>query len=842
MKKTIIKMVVFLVVFFASILVISKVMNKGNTDMTTEMSKATLPLIYIEIGDEEVNPLRGYLTEMQGNYLRDSITPLGEDRSVNIRMETFGTDVSKLSFEVRSVDGSRLVESTEVTDYKQKEYGLDAKIVVKDLIEPETEYNLIFLLETGEGQTVRYYTRIILATEYFAAEKLEFVKYFNECTFDKEKAENISMYLETNSQGDNSTFGKVTINSNFNQITWGTLNVKKVFDPIMTIKEIANQTATIQMDYIVAADEGNRENRYRVKEFYRVRYTSNRIYLLNFERQMSQVFNENDSVYIGNKIMLGIQNKSVDMVESEGGNVFAFVAEDRLFSYNVADNKFAVLYGFYDENNFDLRTVYDANDIKILSVDETGNVRFMVYGYMNRGRHEGNVGIQVYTYNSMLNTIEEEVYIPYDKSYELLKLDVAQLSYVSKDNYFYLVMDCNVYAVNLYEQTYECIAEGIVEGNFEVSNDNSMMVIQTGEDGNQCERLILMNLNTRKQTEIVSGTGNYIKPIGFMGDDLIYGIAKQSDIIKDSSGLITFPMYIVRIQNELGEVLKEYQENDIYVTGGAIVDNQLVLNRVTKNVDQNAYTTIADDQILNNQVEVIGKNVVEEPVTESFLKIAQISVKSAIHAKTIKILTPKEVLFEGGREILLSRTAEAPERYYVYGIYGAQGVFTDSGNAVNLANSIAGVVLNDDGEYIWIRGNRSVRNQIMAITEAMVTEEKNSLVICMDTILKYEGVMRNTELLLKNGDTVLSILKENLETATILDLSGCSLDAILYYVNKDIPVLAMLNDGNAVLIVGFNETQVVIMDPVTGTLYKKSMTEATDYFTSNGNVFITYIK
>ena len=73
--------------------------------------------------------------------------------------------------------------------------------------------------------------------------------------------------------------------------------------------------------------------------------------------------------------------------------------------------------------------------------------------------------------------------------------------------------------------------------------------------------------------------------------------------------------------------------------------------------------------------------------------------------------------------------------------------------------------------------------------------------------------MRNTEYQLNKGETVIGILEENLVQAQILDLTGCSLDAILYYVNKDIPVLATLNDGNAVLVIGFNELNIVVMDP-----------------------------
>ena len=88
---------------------------------------------------------------------------------------------------------------------------------------------------------------------------------------------------------------------------------------------------------------------------------------------------------------------------------------------------------------------------------------------------------------------------------------------------------------------------------------------------------------------------------------------------------------------------------------------------------------------------------------------------------------------------------------------------------------------------------------------------------------------------------MLGILEKNLQSSTILDLTGCSLDSILYFVNKDIPVLATLEDGSAVLVVGFNELNIVVMDPETGTLYKKGMNDSTQWFTDNGNQFVTYV-
>ena len=130
----------------------------------------------------------------------------------------------------------------------------------------------------------------------------------------------------------------------------------------------------------------------------------------------------------------------------------------------------------------------------------------------------------------------------------------------------------------------------------------------------------------------------------------------------------------------------------------------------------------------------------------------------------------------------------------------------------------------------------------MAIKGSAITEEKNSLAVCLDTMLQYEGIMRNTEYMLNQGETIREILEENLEGARVLDLTGCSLDAILYYTNRDIPVLVSFDDGNAMLLIGFNELNTVVMDPLMGTVYKIGMNDSKELFEKNGNRFITYMK
>lgn len=844
MKRAIIKGVLLGCIFALALMVLSRVMNQGNTDMTTEMGEATYPVLSMYVGAYRVGSLHGYAQSMECAYLRDNLQPIGEDRKIDVKMDTYGRGIDAIAFEVRSLDGERLVESTPVEEYETEGDEISFSITLKDLIENDTEYMLVFLITPVNGTPIRYYSRIILSESLHVREKLDYITDFHERTFDKEAAAELTKYLESNSEGDNTTFHKVTIHSSFNQVTWGELLVRRVAPPRIIIRELTENTGSFNLEYLVNIRNGKKIDYYRVNEFYRIRYTPDRMYLLDFERTMEQVFDEESDIYVNDKIVLGITGGEVELKESDGGNVFAFTVADKLYSYNVTDNKLVRLFSFYGntEELQDERSAYDRHDIRVLTVDETGNILFLVYGYMNRGRHEGCVGVALYDYNSMSNTVEELAYIPYDKSYELIKTDIEKLSYLSRAGIYYFMLDGGVYAINVRTLSIQTVVTGLKEGGYHVSESNKMLVWQVGSDLYAANELILMNLNTQRQTKIEAGAGEYISVVGFMEEDLIYGLARKGDVRENRTGITTFPMYCLKIQSDDGNVLKTYQKENVYVVDSEITENQITLSRVVYDEESESYVPTHDDQIMNTEEVKSGNNVLSFVVTETYETICQITVKDEIDAKGLKHLTPKEVLFEGSRSVGELGDGATEVYFYVYGKNGIENLYVNPGRAVELAYRVAGVVVDDDGDYVWRRETRSTRNQIMAITEEEMTETEGSLAVCLDTILRYEGISRSTQRLLNEGDTVMDILENDLQNYTILDLSGCSLDAVLYYVNKDIPVLAMLDDGNAVLITGFNELNIVVMDPAAGTLEKRGMNDSKEWLEENGNQFISYIR
>ena len=84
-------------------------------------------------------------------------------------------------------------------------------------------------------------------------------------------------------------------------------------------------------------------------------------------------------------LTLGLAKTPASVISVGCGTIvyyfLAFINEKQLLCYHAADKKMATLFSFYDGN--DIRSMYEKHDIKLLNVDETGNVSFIVNNNWN---------------------------------------------------------------------------------------------------------------------------------------------------------------------------------------------------------------------------------------------------------------------------------------------------------------------------------------------------------------------------------------------------------------------------------------------------------------------------
>ncbi|MCR4650107.1 MAG: hypothetical protein K5776_13630 [Lachnospiraceae bacterium] len=832
--------VILIIWFIASIVFFEYMLNRGNTDLTKEMSKASLPVVCIRRSGHDLNRMYGYTKEMDYSLIRDGITPLDEGRKLDIRIYKYDSKISSISYELRSTDKERFVEEGEITDYLEHSGYIDVSFAFKDIIADRTDYTLKTILTLSDGNKAYYYARIFKDDELSFLDKLDYVYYFNECTFNRETAqEEIGKYMESNSSGDNSNFSHVDIHSSLEQVTWGKLEVERLNDPVCTVREVDSKQALMELDYMINAKAGEDEKTYLVKEYYRFIKGKERMYLMSFDRYTNTILFPEDKIIFNDKIMLGITPEDFEHMESEDGNTYAFVSNGSLVVVNSQQNFFGTAYSFYDRKNFDERTMNMNHDIKIMDIDETGNVLFYVYGYFNRGDHEGKCGIHLFEYNSKNNVVTEKIFIELDKPYEIIKNEIGKLAYANSEDELYFYFDEKIYRVDIQNQDYEIIADGIDAEKLYVCPDMSNCAWVSNEDSKGTTELTFLSMNFRNQFRIQKKYGEHLKALGFMGEDLIYGIASDSDIFKDVYGELIVPMYEINIINKNNVILKTYSQENIFVMACKINSNLITLTRNTKN-EEGALISAAPDSILNNIKEKEYKNNSEIVTTENLKSIIQITLKKEMDNNKIKYKTPKMEIYEGRREILLETDSE--ELYYTFAGQNCEGIYADVSDAIRKADEIYGCVLDRYGHYLWKKESRANTNQIMKITGSTPNEDISfSSKECLEIILEYEGFSLDIKNDLQNGLSYGKIIEENVPDSKGIEIENCSSEVIKYYLNRDLPVM-LSSESGSVLIVGYSDSVNVWLNPQTGNLMKVSVDEAESFYNNNGNRFVTYVK
>ena len=256
------------------------------TTTTVSLQKSTFPLLYLQTGNYTVNTLHGYSSEMYSGSIRESITPLDEKKTLIAKIKENESKIKRLDYELTDIANNKVIETNTLTSFETQEGCRTAAIKLTAGLDTSVEYGFSITLTTNVSKRIYFYTRIkYYNTDFYLAEKLNFITDFHDATLGENKDFDISPYLELNTN-DDSTFANVDIHSNRNLIMWRKLNPSVISEIVPTINEINIETAAVSFDYFVEADTDSARETYYVKEFYRVRYSGSRIYLLAFKRTM----------------------------------------------------------------------------------------------------------------------------------------------------------------------------------------------------------------------------------------------------------------------------------------------------------------------------------------------------------------------------------------------------------------------------------------------------------------------------------------------------------------------------------------------------------------------------
>lgn len=834
MKEKVKRAGILTFVFLIAVIVFSFLTNQGNADMTADMGGATLTRIQIVSGEYEINPLVGYVSEMNVGKMRSTITPVDFQSGITLRIEEGVLPIKALTYEVCSSDGKEILYKE-----KRKEIGEEPSLTFPGLELADREAILKLTLHT-EKQDIYYYTRICTKEGTDSDACLAFAERFHNMTFGKENTESIAAYLENGTEDDETeNLQKVTIHSDAEHLTWGELRPQIKGEVSRSIKEISGNYMTIVYDYEVeCAGEQDETKVYQIREYLKVRYAEGTEYLLDYERTMEQELDASGNVLDNNGILLGIAKEELPYMANEAGTIVSFVQAGELWNYNQSQDALSLVFSFADSEGYDIRNLCKEHEIQIVSVNEQGDTTFKVIGYMNRGEHEGEVGTAIYFFDIEKNFVEEKAFIPDNISSEILLKEQEQLVYYNEQQeVLYAMKEGTLYKVDLEKGKKEALVENLEKDQYVSSKDGRLLAYQTVSSLENAEEVKVLDFVTGKERTVTCSSGEFIRPLGFISEDFVYGIGRKEDAGAFVTGEHVCPMYKLEIRDTDNEVVKTYQADQVYVTGVTVEEKMLILDRVVKN--ESVYTAVAKDYITSNE-EVEKSNIsVETYTSDEKERQVRIKYESGISDKKPKLLKPKQVLFENPVLIPFEEEGEA-EVFYTYGKGKLLGIYASAADAIRQANENQGLVVSESQKYVWERGNRSLVYDIAGV-DLSPYQEGNTLAAALNRLFAYEGKTVDAAGEMASGKKPIEILQEQF-LGNVLDLHGCSPEELCYILGKGTPIIAMTDLNNAVLLIGYNDSMITYVKPDTGEKVSVPYEELEALTVASGNTYLGYLK
>lgn len=838
MKKIIIKIITIIIAFLLGIVSMSYVYNTGNLDMTAHMAEATLPILYFEYGDELVNVTYGYTSETDASCMRSAIVPLDGERILTFALEKYNAEIEAVSYEVRSIDMERLIQNGEVREFEESGQFLKSTVKIKDLLEDDEEYLLIFHVQLENFEDVRYFARITNSSYELVEACTDFAKEFHRATLDPNNDYPITQYLETDSLRKENSFAYVDIHSKYKTVIWSGMKVAEIEEPQITYLELDDDVISLKMDYQVSHENENGEHeKYQVKDYFRVRQTNMRMYLLDYERTTERIFSSDNQVFGENSLNLGIQWEEIPHMSNEEGSVVNFVVSGELWSYDVAQNKLSKVFSF--KNGSDKRGLHEEHEIQLINMEDSGSMDFVVKGYMNRGRHEGEAGVAVMRYDSLTNTTEELLFLESNECSEMLTQTVGELLYISYDDKMYLSSAGDIYAIDLNTKSVETLTENLSSDNYIISRAGDMIAWRHGDDRFSSTKITTMDMKTGIRQTYTAKSGEFLCPLAFSGDDFIYGVCAETDVAEDFAGNTLFPMNHVKIVDNKGNPVRDfdYSSKNKYIVSATVQNNRIDLQCVSKSSD-GSYVEALAEAITSTEKEMISSITLSEK-KHDVKKIEQVFTYEVEADGRMKVITPKQILFEDLREIVLEK--EEHEKFHAYGRGRVTGVYGEIRKAIPRAYEDMGVVTNHNGQVVWERGNRKTRAVLELVNGNEPIEAASSLEACIRLLLEQEGVYVDVRAQLDAGKSAYQILKENSQKQPE-NFTGCNLSSVMYYLSEGNYVLVMTDANHAEIITGYDAQNIFVLDAVSGVMTKMGQKDAAEKYAASGNVFFSFMK
>lgn len=843
-KDVLIHAIVGLAVFMGAFFFFNHQISSEKGQDYSELSNSTFPVMQIQSENGSYNTMLAYVDPIDLSLVRNQITVIGNDRTLDLCLHNYDYDITAIQYELFSKSEEEPLEEGTINKLADDESeGIrTGSIVFETNLKKDTNYYLKMSVRLDNRTKVFFYTKLMNGEGCHLNEAMAFAREFHDNLFDKSDFQKNIKYLEPTAGHRTTSLEKVDIHSSVDAVSFGNTKAKQESDPMVTIKEINDVYVVLQMDCILSSEvrEGVVQY-YDLSENYKVRYTSDRMYLLKYNRSMNSYYNKALNNPAKNYITLGIHEpEEINYRSSDEGYKVCFVQEGQLWYYNYHTSDMARLYSFSSENLADLRNDKDSHDIRIMNIDDDGNIVYIVYGYMNRGHYEGKNGIHLLRYNAANKCNEEIAFFSSSVPYERMKEDINRLCYLNRENVFYCILDGDLHAVDLEKKKDEILESGMINESITASKDQRIIAIEDQKNLTKNTSIRMIDLETGQKHTFTCSDRQRIRAVGFLDDDFIYGTASAEDVRKSAGNVLTFPMKKLSIVTMEGVEIKTYKKAKRYILHTEI-DGHVLEMKFGKKKGDKIVAASDTDYIRFKEEEDSGSVALVYDYSNTYWNQLSISFPSYVYIQVEPDLVLTKVL-SSNKDIIvaLERSNESKTQYYVYAEGEEQGVYDNLMEAILCADERRGSVISSEEQTMWECGYLEYAMVAGMDQVPKVKNDSRSLAGCLEMIAKVNGRQVKASQIDTEGKKPVKLVKEY-SGCKAYDISGCTVDQVLYYISKGYPVLTKYSANRYVILMSYNSTKLRYLDPVTGKSTAVDRKSLTERFEKSGNKFYTYL-
>ena len=903
-KRRLFGSLLFIVLFIGAALSFNYIENRKRETRPVEGFNPTMGYAYILYDGQIINSMQGYTTPLRTELFRDSIVPLDETKQIKVILPDDADTGADITYELRSYDGSNLIETGDFRFVTTGEGVTEYTATLRMDMTLGKEYSFRIKAKNGEDSKT-FYTRVVRLEKSRLSDFVAFAGSFSDGAFEGNAAANVSAtstdavttFNVSGSEADiknqeqhfaedkevatstdamagvkiadiSSVFGSadalssnynaasasdvysdgnpgyVTLRSSYEDVTYSGLKIERLSEPVPKIKELTEDSAVVEFRYKAISERENGADTFAIFEYFTLEYDngSAAIKVNDYRRFMNQDFTARGFDSINNGICLGLTaERNPEYVSSDDTKQIAFVADNSVWVYNNKNKTYSSVYGTSTDEAQKERIPQEGYGLNLLEINE-GTLYFVVYGRINEGPREGEIGVGLYEFSIEEETLRELSFIHTDLSFDAMLLSTKRFSYYDRENrHFYTMIGDSVVDVDIFTGKMEVIVSDIPTNQIEVSVDGKVIAFPDNKDMTAVKKITIIDFENGTTIEKSDG-GKNLALLGFVGENILYGVARSEDIsmdIDDTPAFLFSKLYIVAPD---GSAVKQYEKEGLYISGISFEGSTIYLDRVSKNDDTGEITEAERDYISYKPKEQTNDLKVEVKENSDYNQQLYIMLPdNVIMSQNNEELFTKVSLSTNNIDIKANDVTLDKQTAYIYDPSGIRASAYSVGKAIKQVYDVGGYVVDADGGVLYMQKNSKPYLTVAGTFEyKAVDTDEDTYAACNYMCMLAAGLDADYDTVRSRNDWVKNFDEAGDEVKGI-NISGVKLETAIGYLSDGSPFAARFSD-RYVLVISYNDDYIRYYDPIEDEEVRLMRYLFQLKVNEQGNEFYTYVK